>query len=132
MSTPKKASVPKKSSSKKVAVTKSSSALSSIFDSTSFTKKLEDEDLFVFNCTNCGGIHFRHAGYIESMLPYVNPNEGAKVASESHPVKVCVSCKSSFIQTNGKFIDVTDKIDLEAWKKTEIEAADATGPGGEC
>lgn len=102
------------------------------FEQAEFVEKLADHDIFLFKCTNCEATHFRHAGYMESMIPYIDPKEGPKVSVDSKAVKVCVNCKHSFILHDQKFVDVTEKIDLKAWEKTEKEAYKATGPGGEC
>lgn len=108
--------------------------LPGIVSQESFTKKLADTDIFVMKCPTpaCGGIHFRHAGYLEVLMPIVDPRDGAKVYADSEPVKICVKCKRAHIMYKGKIIDVTDNIDLSAWINTELKAQNATGPGGQC
>lgn len=89
------------------------------------------EELYLFTCPNCGGVHFRHAGYLEVQMPLLEPS-GPKVLMDSKPVKLCVKCKHAYISHEFKTWDVTKHIDLEAWEKTEVEAHKATGPGGQC
>jgi hypothetical protein len=55
-----------------------------------------------------------------------------KMTCEPHQVMVCVKCKKSTLWVNGQMYDVTERIDLKAWEKTEKEAHAATGPGGQC
>lgn len=91
------------------------------------------EELNLFACPNCGKVHFRHAGYLETALPYQdNTSANPKVATDERHVKICVSCKHAYITYDAKIWDVTKFIDLEAWEKTEKEAHKATGPGGQC
>lgn len=96
------------------------------------TPKRPGDDVFLFKCPGCGGCHFRHAGYVEVMAPFMRPGAEKRVAVESYPVKVCVACKSCYVWLNEQMYDVTDKVDLGAWEKTEREAHAATGPGGQC
>lgn len=102
------------------------------FRQETFTKKLDEHPVFLLKCPGCGKVHFRHAGYVEILIPHVSAKEGNKVADHAEPVKVCVNCKHAIIFHDGKVIDVTDQIDLKAWTKTEEEAYEATGPGGQC
>jgi predicted nucleic-acid-binding Zn-ribbon protein len=102
------------------------------FDEKVTPKTLNAEDLFLFRCPKCKGMHFRHAGYMESMTPYMNPKKEQKVAVDSYAVKVCVKCHRAYIWADTQMYDVTDQIDMEAWEKFEKEAQKATGPGGEC
>lgn len=91
------------------------------------------DDLHLFKCPNCGGVHFRHAGYLEVQMPYINTvDPQLKVEMHSEQVKVCVACKHCHIIRDAKIWDVTKYIDLAAWEKTEKEAHKATGPGGQC
>lgn len=96
------------------------------------TPKAPGEDVFFFQCPNCRGHHFRHAGYIETMLPFMRSGGEKRVSVDSHAVKLCVKCKHAYIWLNEQMYDVTDKIDLDAWMQTEVEAHRATGPGGQC
>jgi len=96
------------------------------------TPKKPGEDVFFFKCAKCGGSHFRHAGYVETMVPFIRSGNDKRVSVESHAVKLCVKCKSAFIWLNEQMFDVTEQVDLEAWEKTEKEAHKATGPGGQC
>lgn len=93
-------------------------------------KQVDEEKVFLYKCS-CGNGHFRHAGYVELMLPFIEPGK-KEVCMQSHSVKVCTKCKKSFAWIAGQAYDLTDKIDLEAWEKTEREAYRATGPGGQC
>jgi len=87
----------------------------------------------ILKCPECDGIHFRHAGYIETVLPHVEAGGGARIINQSHQVKVCVKCKHSYVAIGEEHMyDITNEIDLEAWEKTEKELQKATGPGGEC
>jgi hypothetical protein len=94
-------------------------------------KKIEGNDLFLFKC-ECGGMHFRHAGYVEMMMPYIKANKEKNVTTDSYPVKVCVKCRKSYVWADSQMYEVTDQIDLEAWEKFEKEAHKATGAGGNC
>lgn len=100
-----------------------------------FREKVEPqklpESVFLYKCT-CGGIHFRHAGYVNLLLPFLKGNSEKSVAFDDLRVMVCVACKKSFVRVEQKTYDITDRIDLTAWEKTEREAHQATGPGGEC
>lgn len=95
------------------------------------TPKPLPENVHLYKCS-CGGLHFRHAGYMETMLPFLRAGGEKRVNLESQQVKVCVACKRSFIWVNEQMYDVTDRIDLKAWERTEKEAHMATGPGGNC
>ncbi len=97
-----------------------------------FSRKLEDADIFIIKCPKCGRVHFRHAGYLEVMTPYVDANLGKMLSVDSKPVKICVSCKTAHVIVDGKVIDMTEQIDLGAWERTEVEAHKSTGPGGQC
>lgn len=95
-------------------------------------KKMDAENkLLMYECT-CKSIHFRHAGYCNVMLPFLKPGGEKRVALEEYRVMVCVACKKSYVWANEQMWDVSDKIDLKAWAKTEAEAHEATGPGGQC
>lgn len=80
----------------------------------------------------CGGVHFRHAGYIHNMLPFMRANQEKKVELQSYQVMVCVKCRSSYAWVYDQLYDISQHIDLEAWEKLEKEAHKATGPGGQC
>lgn len=106
------------------------------FNQAVLTKKVKNtDDLMLFKC-ECGSVHFRHAGYLEALTPYMSlqPEAGPQVKSStsSLPVKVCIQCKKSYVDYLGKMQDVTDHIDLKAWEKAEKELEKASGPGGEC
>jgi hypothetical protein len=103
------------------------------FSSKVVPKKLEDDNkLFLFKCYECGGMHFRHAGYFEMIMPYVRADQSRNVSTDSYSVKVCVKCRTCYIWINDQVYDVTKQIDLEAWEKFEQEVHKATGPGGNC
>lgn len=118
------------------------------------TPKKPDDSLFMFECKKeihipgagpesdpyrtsdqtviCKGIHFRHAGYVELMLPFIKPGGTKEMALDSRQVMLCVKCKNAYVWVGEQMYDVTDRIDLKAWEKTEKEAFQATGPGGQC
>ena len=96
------------------------------------TPKQPDENLFLFKCRKCEGVHFRHAGYVTLMLPFLRAGGEKRVGCDDVRVMVCVKCKSAWAWITDQMYDLTDKIDLEAWEKTEKEAHKATGPGGQC
>jgi hypothetical protein len=92
----------------------------------------EEEKVFYFTCPTCGNKHFRHAGYMETLMPFVRANKQKVVSCESIPVKVCTKCKDCFIWINESMRNVTSDINVEAWETTERELHKATGPGGDC
>lgn len=103
------------------------------FNQSEFVSKVENtNDLFLLKCPKDGNVHFRHAGYVYPMTPYVDPKRGAQVSSVQTPVMVCTTCKSVLFYFDSKFHDITSHTDLEAWDKTEKEMHKATGPGGDC
>jgi hypothetical protein len=95
-------------------------------------KKIDETKIFLHKCDNCSGVHFRHAGYVEVLVPFIRSGDEKRMLMQSEPVKVCVNCKHSFVWINEQAYDVTDRIDLTAWERTEREAQRATGPGGQC
>lgn len=95
-------------------------------------KKADPDELFMFRCSGCNNIHFRHAGYVGIFMPYVKPGGDERVTKDSYTVNVCTKCKKCFVWVDQQMYDVTDEIDLEAWEKSEKELQKATGPGGEC
>jgi len=84
-----------------------------------------------FKC-ECNSVHYRHAGYMKTMVPFLRSGGDKRVDVHDYQVMVCVACKNSYVWINEQMYDVTDKIDLSAWEKTEKEAHRATGPGGQC
>ena len=94
-------------------------------------KKFEDDEMFFFKC-ECGNIHMRHAGYIETLVPFIKANKQKEVNKTSYQVHVCTKCRKSYIWYDSQMYDVSDKIDIKAWQKAEVELNEATGPGGEC
>ena len=107
------------------------------FDEKITPKKLDhDPDpakrVNLFKCPSCKGVHMRHAGYMEAVLPYVLAGDGAKVSRDSLHVMICVKCKNAYVWHNGQMYDVTDQVDLTAWETTEEECHAAVGPGGDC
>ena len=104
------------------------------------TPKEPGDNLFMFSCPTketedgpeCGGIHYRHAGYVQVLLPYIEPPKEKKMIRENHNVMVCVKCKHSYIWVSSQMYDVTNRIDLNAWEKLESQMYKATGPGGDC
>ena len=89
------------------------------------------EDIHMFKCS-CGKVHFRHAGYIQTMLPFMRAGNEKRISLENHQVMICIGCKKSYIWVNEQMYDVTKHIDLEAWEDFEVEAYKTTGPGGQC
>lgn len=104
------------------------------------TPKVPDASVFFFKCKSkrylglieCGGTHFRHTGYMKTMLPFMRAGGEKRVNVEDYQVMVCVKCRSCYIWLNEQMYDVTEQIDLKAWEKLEKEAQKATGPGGQC
>ena len=111
-------------------------------DTTKLVKKVKniDKELLIFRCTKkskvlkteCGNLHFRHAGYMEVLIPYVKTTKEGKIQTESLQVKVCTKCKSCYVYIGDHYYDVTKDINLEAWEETEKTMQKATGPGGDC
>jgi hypothetical protein len=66
------------------------------------------------------------------MLPYIKAGGEKRITAEPYQVMVCVKCKKASIWVDDQMYDVTDRVDLQAWAKTEKEAHAATGPGGNC
>ena len=95
------------------------------------TPKKPPESVFFFKC-ECGSIHYRHAGYVKSMVPFIRAGDERKVNVSNEQVMVCVKCKKSYAWINEQMYDISDQIDVKAWEKTEREMQAATGPGGEC
>jgi len=96
-------------------------------------KKVKDpEELFLFQCPRCDNVHFRHAGYVEALMPFIRAGEDKMVSKDSYSVHVCTKCRACYIWINEQMRDVTDIIDLEAWVKLEKDMHKATGPGGDC
>jgi hypothetical protein len=90
------------------------------------------DNVYFFKCTSCGHSHFRHAGYLQTMLPFMRSGGEKRVGLESYQVMVCVKCRRAYAWINEQMYDVTDQVDMKAWEKFEKEAQQATGPGGEC
>lgn len=90
-----------------------------------------EEKLFIYKC-ECGHGHFRHAGYMRIMMPYLKTGAEKSMTCEPYQVMICVKCKKATIWVDSQMYDVTDRVDLKAWEKTEREAQAATGPGGQC
>jgi hypothetical protein len=95
------------------------------------TPKAIGKDVFVFRC-GCGHAHFRHAGYLEVLYPLMRPGQKKRVEVGSHQVRLCVKCRHAYIWIDEQMYDVSDQIDVEAWRKSEVLAQHATGEGGQC
>jgi len=95
-------------------------------------KKILPDDLFIWKCPECSNIHFRHAGYVEMLLPYITGQKEKKVQADSYQVKICTKCKSCYVYMDSQMYDVTHLIDVKAWEETEKLCQKTTGPGGEC
>lgn len=89
-------------------------------------------DMFLFQCSKCKNVHFRHAGYVEMLMPFIRADKEKKVSKDSYSVHVCTKCKRCYVWYNEQMRDVTKLIDLKAWEKIEKELHLATGPGGQC
>lgn len=89
------------------------------------------DDLFLFKCP-CGNPHFRHAGYVNVVMPFVRADKQKRMTSDDYTVNVCTKCRRCFSWVSEQMYEVTDLIDLEAWAKAEVELHKATGPGGQC
>ena len=96
------------------------------------TPKEPGDGVFFFKCKKCDGVHFRHAGYIKAMMPFMRAGNEKKISIDDLAVSVCVACRSAFVWLNEQMYEVTDQIDMKAWSKFEKEAHRATGPGGQC
>lgn len=92
----------------------------------------ENEGVFFFKCKGCDGIHYRHAGYVKTMIPFMRTGGEKRINLDSLNLNVCVKCRKCYVWINEQMYDVTDQIDLAAWEKFEKEAHKATGPGGQC
>lgn len=92
------------------------------------------DTFFMLECPGCKGVHFRHAGYVSQLVPIIEAGRGPMLPDQQHAVNVCVACKRCFVRDRvaAKTYDITDRIDLQAWDKTEREMHKATGPGGQC
>jgi hypothetical protein len=99
------------------------------YEQSDFVEQADTAKLQLLKCPNDGHMHFRHAGYVMPMMPYIDKQEG-KVSIDAVQVMVCTKCRYSYIARDGKLHDVTSIIDLEAWEKLEVSAHKATGPGG--
>lgn len=86
------------------------------------------EDLHIFKCS-CGKAHFRHAGYIQLMMPFMRAGNDKRISLSAEQVMICISCKKSYIWINEQMYDATELIDLGAWKVFEINASKLAGPG---
>lgn len=92
----------------------------------------EGSGVFLFECKGCKGVHYRHAGYVKSMLPFMRAGGEKRLSVDDLQVMVCVKCRRCYVWLNEQMYDVTDRIDLAAWEAFEREAHRATGPGGQC
>ena len=99
-----------------------------------------DKELLIFRCTTkvgvlrqkCGNVHFRHAGYMEVIVPFMKSTREGRIQTDSLQVKVCTTCKTCYVYVDQHYYDVTKDIDLKAWEKVEKELHKATGDGGQC
>jgi len=96
------------------------------------TAKEPPDSVFFFECKACKSIHYRHAGYVKTMAPFMRSGGEKKVSVNDYQVMVCVKCKKCYAWINEQMYDITDKIDIKAWEKTEQEMQAMTGPGGDC
>ena len=91
----------------------------------------DTEKLQLLRCPICGGMHFRHAGYMLPLLPFLEKGE-SKVQVNQAPVYICINCKAGIIHVDGKIHDVSGFVDMSKWEQTEKLAYKMTGPGGQC
>jgi len=126
---------------RKVATTDSTApteVLGKVEDETVEVAKLTEKTItnkMIFKCSNCGKIHFRHGGYVETTTPFVDTSDDDPVrrnSTRSRLVMFCVACKTPFINMGEKMFDASEFIDAESWEEFEKVAHKATGPGGEC
>lgn len=96
------------------------------------THKDPPETMHFMHCPKCDGVHYRHAGYVNIMLPFLKAGGDKRVALEEQRVLICVACRASFIWANEQAYSMDQHIDVAAWEKSEKEAHKATGPGGQC
>lgn len=92
----------------------------------------EENGVLFFKCKRCGGLHFRHAGYVHSLVPFMLSGGDKRIDADPKQVMICVKCRAAFVWLNSQAYDMTDQIELEAWHWLEEDALRATGPGGEC
>ena len=106
----------------------------STFDQKDLVKPLDNTDsILLLKCPKCGHTHFRHAGYMITVTPYLEiKTQSVNNVSTNNPVHICIKCKTAILAVEGKIHDVTDHVDFEAWNKTEKIAHETTGPGGQC
>lgn len=93
---------------------------------------IEPPDTVHFFKCECGSIHYRHAGYVKTMVPFMRSGAEKKVSVANEQVMVCVSCKKSYAWINEQMYDISAQIDVKAWERAERDLQAATGPGGEC
>ena len=118
---------------KKTQMEKVDKMITSDFEKAITPKVVEKpDDMFLFQCSKCGNVHFRHAGYVEMLLPFIRADKEKKVSKDSYGVHVCTKCRQCFVWYNERMRDITKLIDLKAWEKAEVDLHRATGPGGEC
>lgn len=93
--------------------------------------KPNEKEIFFFKC-ECKNPHFRHAGYMQTMVPFIRPGDERRMSVDNRQVMVCTKCKNCYVWINEQMYDVTHMIDIKAWEKTEKDLHDTTGPGGQC
>ena len=96
------------------------------------THKTPPPAMHFMTCPKCKGVHYRHAGYVNIMLPYLKSGGDKRVSLEEQRVLICVACHASFIWTNEQAYCMDEHIDVKAWEKSEKVVHEATGPGGQC
>jgi len=77
-------------------------------------KKVKDpKELSLFQCPECGNVHFKHDGYVEVLvqqidyIPFVNEGKES-IRNDSHPVYVCASCGTFYVWINEQMWNVTN------------------------
>ena len=88
--------------------------------------------VFLFECPSCDGKHFRHAGYLIVLLPFLRSGNEKRMQADNEQVMICVKCRKAYIWEAEQMYDVSEHVDVEAWEKAERELQKATGPGGQC
>lgn len=96
-----------------------------------FVEEADTDKLQLMGCPSCGHMHFRHAGYVLPLTPYVEKGE-SKMMTEQVPVYICIKCKTSLTAIGGKLHNMSKVVDVASWEKTEVEAHKKTGPGSQC
>ena len=89
----------------------------------SYIQPVDTCKALMIKCPGCGHRHFRHAGYIETITPFVEAGGAGRAINDSHPVKICVKCKKAYAAIGSEHMyDVSKYVDVKAWEETEKTA----------